>query len=168
MKYKHKPSQILLEYFLTVTPTDEDGPLLKRVLEPHSHDNENPEWYGFHSKEPDSDYVGDNVVTFYTTTPLQDGRLMVGETIQHPGVQIRVRSTDDGTGYRKIAAFEPACDAIHRHTVTLENEGGESGTTAYLIHAVSRASGILPLGSIPNQDLFIHTINFTMTIAVIG
>ena len=96
-------------------------------------------WPVYVSHLPDGDDVKDNAGAIYNTTPVLDGRLMVGTTIQHYGVNIQVRVEDEETGWDKCTAIMAALDAIHNTSVV-------RNSTSYLLVNVSQTSGINPLG----------------------
>jgi len=70
-------------------------------------------WPIFLSYEPDAGV--DDVATVYDTLGLEDGRLMSGKHIVHPGVMLRVRSKEYSAGWSKLSA---ACDALATITYT--------------------------------------------------
>ena len=180
MRFNHTPAKILLAYFTENTDLVRAVPTDGLAQEKYE-----KAFYGFHSKEPDSNRVGPDTVTFYTTTPIKQGRLMDGTTIQHPGIQIRVRSQVEDVGAQLAYAIEAACDAIRRHEVTLGNllkttvtvVGGipardadppRSDVTRYRIEAATRTTGVIPLGVIPENDNYLHVLNITTTINQVG
>lgn len=81
----------------------------------------------------------DNAIAVYGTEPIYDARiLLTGETVLHPGLQIRVRSNDPISGYEKAWEITLALDSIER-------EGIEIDGIQYMIHAIHHR-GIIPLG----------------------
>lgn len=115
------------------------------------------DWPIYVSQEPTTP---DNVITLYNTAGIKDGRLMpTGEVQEHPGVQIRVRATDDNTGWTKAEAL-----AILLDETVLINQVNIS-TSVYIVYSVSRSPGPLVLGkevADSKRDLF--TINITTSI----
>ncbi len=100
----------------------------------------------------------DNVICVYDTTGLTDGRIQSnGETIRHPGWQVRVRATDHPTGYAKIAAIRNHIDGIIREGIVI-------GTHSYTIQAATLTGGVQTIGQEPEgtrRDNF--TINGILT-----
>ena len=115
---------------------------------------ENEEWPGYFGMESDD---GNHALSVMDTTPVADGRLMDGSVVDHPGVQIRIRSVE---GYRhgnaKAKAVKDAVDQIVRASVSLEGSN-------YLIQNVSRRPGPLYLG-LDGRNRHIFTINAVLTI----
>lgn len=95
-------------------------------------------WPVYCDNEPD---LPDNCITVYNTSGIVEGRDMnSGEAQEQPGAQFRIRATDPRTGYAKIDAIKQAIDTqVSYVTVVI-------GTASYLVHALSRTSGILALG----------------------
>ena len=87
-----------------------------------------------------------------------DGRLMTGEVIDHPGIQIRVRSRNYQTGFQKISKVAKNLSELSNFPVVMP-----SGLS-YTIHNVSRVSSILPMGIEPGTRLFLFSVNFLVTV----
>lgn len=116
--------------------------------------NPAPDWIinvGFEPTSPD------NCITVFNTSPILDGRTHPdGETQQHDGIQIRVRSLTEPVGYAKCNAITTALDAILRSSVVI-------GSSQYLVQSVSHR-GILYLGKEEGTSRRIHTINVVMSV----
>lgn len=105
---------------------------------------------------PDS---ADVSVCLYDTAAMKDGRLMDGETIDHPGIQVKIRCKDYQVGWRKISAISASLDFLNREEITIDSE-------TYLIENMNRASSIMPMG-IAKDDTkrrYLFSVNYTMTI----
>jgi hypothetical protein len=108
------------------------------------------------SSEPDSP---DDLITVYDTTGVTSGRIQrTGETVEHRGITIQVRGTDHQTAWAKADALRVALDeSISTSPVTI---GGYS----YVVYAVTVKSGPLSLGTEPNTNRFLFTINAVMSL----
>lgn len=101
-------------------------------------------WPVFLGTLPDDVDVVDSALAVYDTSGETDGRIhRTGETIVHPGWQIRVRSMDYGVGYSKALEIAVALDGLKDASVTI-------GGTAFTIATISRKGSILTLGQEPN------------------
>ena len=138
--------------------TDSPADLIQSLLVAESQGSQPPQtpWPVYINRTPDGALVARELITVYDTEPRQDGRLMVGVRIEHPGFQIRVRSLDYATGFRKISNIAFVLDKVRRRSV-----GGNSAS--YLIHAITRTSGPIPLGS-DDEGRESFTLNATATI----
>ena len=73
------------------------------LLTQQATDDEWPTTVGF---MPESD---EDAIAVFNTTPKLSGRLhKTGLTLEHPGIQIRVRSQDEQVGYGKAAELSAA------------------------------------------------------------
>ena len=91
---------------------------------------------------------------------LMDGRLHEsGETIQHPGVQIRVRADRARTAWQRLEAMLEAFDAVTRRPVTTD-----AGT--WIVLAVTRRSGTFALGPDPEDPRGRHHYTATVTLSL--
>ena len=118
-------------------------------------------WPTFCSNEPSTP---DDCITTYDTAGRDDGRIMVtGNRVEHPGVQVRVRSTDHPTGYAKARAICVVLDSgFYDQLVTLPN-GNQ-----YVVHAVYRSGNVIALGKdTPNSKRTLFTINATMDLLLV-
>ena len=75
----------------------------------------------------------------YDTTPVKDGRLMIGPVIAHYGIQLKIRSQKHTVGYAKAEEIAAALDAITNGTITINTED-------YIIQNISRTGPPIPLG----------------------
>ncbi len=86
----------------------------------------------------------DNAICVYDTAGTPDGRVQRGgETIEHPGWQVRVRSVDHPTGWPKITNIRNHLDSVNRQGVVID-------TYSYTIQAVTLTGGIQSLGQEPD------------------
>lgn len=85
--------------------------------------------------------VVDNAILFTDVTGTKDGRYQrTGETVEHPGVQVLSRSTDQNTGWQRIDALAKLFDATGRQAVTV-------GSSSYTILSINRKGNIMPLNT---------------------
>lgn len=116
-----------------------------------------PQWPGYISFLPDEE---DTAICVYDTRGTDDGRLMTGEQIEHPGVQIRIRTQDYNTGWRKAFDIIEQLDGVNRLTVALSSE------EAYLLSNVSRTGGIMPMGIDPEDVRRRHNFSINAILTV--
>ena len=101
----------------------------------------------------------DNAVMVTDTPARDDGRLMDGTRIEHPGIQLIVRARYFPDARAKAVAITNRLDAIVRVKVTLDSKD-------YKIQAVSRFGGILSLGE-DEAERSEMSINATTTVAAL-
>jgi len=131
---------IINELLLMTSPSDED------------------DWPLYVSSMPDGDNVKTNCGAIYDTAGVLDGKLSSGEVIQHPGIQIRIRSDNYEMGYAKIEKIALTLDDICWNTITI-------GEDSYLLQNISRTTPVVPLGSERGyKRRFSFTVNFLCTI----
>lgn len=102
----------------------------------------------------------DNCVTITETTGRSDGRTMTdGEVIEHPGVQVEVRSAIRNTGFTKAKALATYCDeSIYNSGVTIEGK-------SYNVINVSRVGVVMSIGrETPESRRELFTFNAVVTI----
>jgi hypothetical protein len=97
-----------------------------------------------------------NAITVYGTEGRQDGRLMkTGERIEHPGIQVRVRSLKYTDGRAKADAIALMFDTQSSGvTVAIPADG------SYFIQNVSRTGSVIELG--PNEEDPNRRLDFTV------
>ena len=110
----------------------------------------------------------DNAVVVYDTQGVLEGRSGAdgGVMDEHPGIQVRVRSSAVNTGNIKAEAIAEALDQnVLNYGITITNTTG-TATTTYTVHAVTRKSGVLRLGrDNPSSDCYSFTINSIVAIS---
>lgn len=102
----------------------------------------------------------DDCVTITETTGKRDGRVMsTGEVIEHPGIQVEVRSADHNTGFLKAMQLATYCDeSIYNSVITFENK-------TYNIQNVSRVGPVMSIGrESPESKRELFTFNAMVTI----
>ncbi|MDR2170652.1 MAG: minor capsid protein [Planctomycetaceae bacterium] len=116
------------------------------------------DWFTTVAYLPDSPQAKDNIITVTDTEGNKDGRIMYsGETIIHPGCQIRTRATTYLTAYQKIKEIQIAMDKVHNYMTQIDN------TMAYL-QTISQQGGIMPMGLDSSGRRFHFSINYIATI----
>lgn len=104
----------------------------------------------------------DNLISIYDTTPIKDGRMMSGETIIHPGIQIRVRSRGYTMGFDRLASVIANLDNLKRVQISYNSD-------SYLISSFQRTSDPLPLGVDPDNRLRQgFTVNGTVSLQLLN
>ena len=102
----------------------------------------------------------DSCITLTETTGKRDGRVMTsGEVIEHPGIQIEVRSATFSVGFLKAKQLATYCDeSIYNSGVTFEGK-------SYNIVNVSRVGVVMAIGrETPESKRELFTFNATVTI----
>ena len=137
------PAYILAEYIIEVLGDMADPP--------------STTWPLYRNSLPDGNGVPDNAGAVFDTSPLVDGRYMSGGVVvEHPGVQLRVRSKDQQTGYAKIEDLVRTLETVTNVTVS-------TATETFVLQNVSRSSGVVSMG-IDEQRRWHHTANFLLTV----
>ncbi len=96
--------------------------------------------------------------SLYNTAGIIDGREMVGSVPIHQGIQLRIRSLSEETGYAKIEDVASALDEVFDESVEIDPE-------EYNIQNVSRTTDIVSLGiEGGTKRRFLFTVNFMLTI----
>ena len=108
-------------------------------------------WPVYDGSEPDTP---DNCITVYGTDPeIQGHNLTDGEVTEQYGFQVRVRSVTNETGGSKAREIAQALDkSVNLTVVTIS-------PSSYVVVAVTRGSGPIPLGKEPSTKRYLHTIN---------
>lgn len=101
----------------------------------------------------------DNYITVYDAVGLTEGRIQTsGETITHPGVQIRVRSLDYNQAYHRIWLITKRLDVVRNELIIIDNE-------AYTIHSITRTGDPLSLGREEGSNRSLLVVNMLLTIS---
>ncbi len=108
------------------------------------------------TNEPD---LPDSCLTITDTLGTIDGRNMVGGSLAiHEGVQVRIRAATNLIGRAKASAvLDALAESIRQTSVTI-------GANVYVIVAVTRIGGILPLGTEEGTSRVIFTINAVVSL----
>lgn len=109
-----------------------------------------PSWPCYNDLEPTGP---DDCVTTYDHEPTNDGRSMVdGESFQHYGMQVRVRSSDAPTGRAKAEAIANVmAEGTYQVDVGI-------GTAVYRVQCFAKIPGVTRIGvdsPSTNRNLFV-------------
>lgn len=142
---------------LTLSPADVVRQLLID-LSAGSEPNGDP-WPIFASFEPDKPEVPDNIVTVYDTLGTISGRTHTdGETQEHHGIQVRVRSDSPVAGYAKAREIADKLDKQVLRTLVTIIIGGFG--FAWRVQSVTRTSDVIALGKeIPTSHRNVFVVN---------
>ena len=111
-------------------------------------------------------YVGnkpdrpDGLLVIDDTTPMQDGRVMVGgEAIKHPGFTVTVRGATRGEcGAKAEEVFRALCEDFYAQLVNVDGR-------QYVVHSVANMQGPIRIGKeTPESRRELATINGVMTL----
>lgn len=130
--------------------------LIQLTLAP---DSQTAAWAPFTAFLPDEP---DTALAVYDTAGTHNGRIMrTGEKIEHPGVQIRFRSSNYPVAWEKAKAVADALDALPTGTVVAMVPTSET----WRLQNVSRTGAILTSGIEVEGDRKRHnlTINAILT-----
>ena len=99
----------------------------------------------------------DNCITVIDTTPRLQGRLQpTGETVEFPGIQVKIRAISHAVGWTKASAVSAGLDAIQLDTITIS-------TSTYLLYAVNKISSAV-LGKEQESNRHVFTINAVISV----
>lgn len=118
-------------------------------------------WPVYYSNEPDTP---DNCITVYNKVGSVQGRTHDnGETQEHHGVQVRVRSITHSVGYLKARRIAEAFDTqVRLEVVTVD-------TDEYLVHAITRNSDVFSIGfESPTSRRRLFTVNAVVSIRLLS
>lgn len=99
----------------------------------------------------------------YDTAGEPDGRIMQGPKIEHPGIQVQIRTPIYPDGWAKARAIADAFDNQIKTVVAVDDDA------SYILHDISRRGTIIPVG-VDEQDgqrRHYFTINAVVTYAAI-
>lgn len=119
----------------------------------------NADWRTYAPGMPDDDTLAySKVISVGNTTPVQDGRLGEGDVVEHPGVQIMIRSNDYNAGWDKGKAIEEALAIdLTGDQVTFDGE-------VYTIDEFTKTSGLTYIRQTEKNKRSEFTINGTLTL----
>lgn len=107
--------------------------------------------------------VPKEIITVYNTTGIIDGRYQTDKhgvdrkTVEHPGLQVIVRSVNPIDGYRKCIEVSDRFDAILRNEVVVSDDKD------YVIQAINRTTNVAIIGEDPMTRLTNHSVNAIIT-----
>lgn len=116
-----------------------------------------PPWSCYATNEPDTP---DDCITVYDTVGRTFGREnIIGDILEHYGLQFKVRSSTYDVGWLKARALSQLLDeAVRLNTVNVDS-------ATYLVFSVNRTGPILPLGKdVPGSKRNLFTVNATAAI----
>lgn len=115
-------------------------------------------WPVFHNNRPDEP---DDLIRVGGTAGRKLARIMLDGFVEEAhGIQIMVRSAalEDGSG--KAEAVMLALDALTRYQVTVDTSELGNDPHTYLIHVVTRSTGVIPVGKeMPASKRHLHSLN---------
>ncbi len=105
----------------------------------------------------------DNVVTIYNTGAVEDsGVNFDGTRVEHPTLQVRLRSTKDDVGYPKMREICVALDSVYRQVVTVN-------AVDFLVQRIKRTTDVIALGyDEPTSKRWVYTFNLSFTVGILG
>jgi hypothetical protein len=123
--------------------------------------SENRPWPIYFNSMPE---MPNEAFTIYDIDGDLDGREMpTGRTVEHPGFQVRMRSSSSkqAEGIVKMFQIQQEFDRILKKTVPIVVSG--KPTKNYLLQSVKRTTPILPLGPEEGGSRELFTTNGTIT-----
>jgi len=121
------------------------------------------DWSLWNSRMPND---GDQAIAIYDTGSKPDGRShRSGRTVEHPSLQIRIRSADYPVAFQKALSLCSFLDSLSNLSVEILDEAGESTGNFALIQSATRYGGIISLGNEEDGKRQILTINTRLTLA---
>lgn len=115
-------------------------------------------WPVYMSRMPDAPDRQNECVSIRDTSGIMDGKYQGdGEQIEHPGIQIRLRSLLYPDGWEKMRKISTELDKVKMDVV---NSGGEKNTLV----AFRRTSNVIHLGSEVGTNRELFTFNGTVTV----
>jgi len=116
-------------------------------------------WPSYLGSLPDGEEVPDDAASFYDTFGWKDGRVHDGDTIEHYGVQLKVRSKEYEDGWAKIEEIAAAFDGVnHYYPLTLNGND-------FILYNISRYGTTMTLGVEPGtKRRWAFTANFLVSV----
>ncbi len=115
---------------------------------------DNASWPLYVSHMPDGDDIETDSGMVKDAEGESEGKLMSGDSILHPGVQLQIRSIEYNAGFGKIETIALALDEVAGNTINI------SGST-YQLDNVHRMTPIKYEGK---RRVFLFTVNFLLTL----
>lgn len=130
-------------------------------------------WPVFYSMLPDDPAISDNALAVFDTAGTLDGRLThSGQSIDHPGWQVRARSTTSEDGYEKLVQVGNQFDAVYDVIVEIVGipNGNQRRRTLYRIQNIKRTGTVIPIGNDAKDSKrrLHHTLNGILTVRLIS
>jgi hypothetical protein len=99
-----------------------------------------------------------NVLTVYDTEARPDGRVMQGDVLSHPAIQIRVRAQTQRVAFAKAKAIAYQLDkVVYHNTVVID-------ANSYCVQSISRSPSLVYIGrAVENSKNEVYTINAYVT-----
>ena len=145
LTFDNSPAFILASYLISS---------ISKMTSPSDRDT----WPLYTAHLPDGSNVESNAGCIYDTPGIKDGRLMSGPVVDHPGIQIKIRSLDHQIGYAKADELSKALDEISYFSIVVN-------TVTYQIRNASRLTPVTFIGveeGTKRRDLF--TVNYLTTV----
>jgi hypothetical protein len=122
--------------------------------------SDNDDWPVFDSNMPDRP---DDCIIVTDTDSLLDGRTQFdGETQEHFGFQVKIRSKGPVEGYRKLAEIAASFDdSVLKFPVDV-------GANSYTVQSITRRSGIIKMGKESVSARNLWSLNCTASIYAEG
>lgn len=100
----------------------------------------------------------DSLISVWGSDPKIDGRVSTdGEFMEHYGIQVSVRAGTRAAAWTKAQDIADFLAGVYLDTVTIAG-------TVYVIHALQKTSGPLPIGREPGTERQLVTINYYATV----
>jgi len=129
--------------------------IIVQILEEMSNPLNGDVWPLYISSMPDDSDVEDDCGSIYDSPGVINARLMEdGEVVEHHGIQIKIRSTDYETGFRKIRGLALDLDAVKNQSITLDDN-------TYTVNNLARVGTIGYLGiEKESKRRYLFSVNF--------
>jgi len=118
------------------------------------------DWSIFTAKEPEGDFIPDNIITFYDTVGIVDGKNEDFVVTEYFGFQARVRADafSYALGEQRIILIRNKMDKVNRYKIQIDG-------IWYIIHTISRGP-IFPIGQeLEAKSRWGFTLNGTITLS---
>lgn len=132
--------------------------ILRQLLIDESIGTDSGDWSTYENLLPDGVGVPVNAIALMDNAGTDDGRTSDGNRIEHPGIQVLVRSTDYDEGYSKLRAIGNLFDTLSYSSVTV-------ASTNYVVEAITRTGNLLTLGEEEDSQNQLFSLNARVTIS---
>lgn len=100
----------------------------------------------------------DSIISVWGTESKTDGRVSTdGEFMEHFGIQVSIRAGTREAAWTKAQAIADYLAGVYLNSVTISS-------TVYVVHALQKTSGPLPIGREPGTERQLVTINYYATV----